>query len=92
MNRRLVGDAIVRYLCSDAAAFPGKTLGDIETALRLSRGTATHQRITEKRRQGFAIQSHLINGAWLYFIFRGDAKKYLARLAGKSERTKKVAA
>lgn len=81
MKRRNVGNAIVQYLCSIAAAFPGKTLGDIEAALRLHRGTATHQRMTEKREQGFDIRSHKIGEEWRYYILRAHATKYLALLA-----------
>lgn len=83
MKRRLIGNAIVRYLCSNEAAFPGKTLGDIERALRLAHGTATHQRLTEKREQGFEIRSHKDGDDWRYFIPRRYVAGYLARLSSQ---------
>lgn len=86
MKKRNVGNAAVLYLCSESAAFPGKTLGDIETALGVPRGTALHQRMTEKRQQGFPIKSHEVDGSWLYFIHRSDVARCLAMLAAKASR------
>lgn len=93
MKQRNVGNTIVRYLLKSCAAFPGRTLGEIEVAAGLARGTASHQRITEKRKQGFPIKCHKDGDRWRYFIHRADAPKCAAILAVlETRRASKVAA
>lgn len=94
----MTGNAIVRYLMTTEGAYPGRTLGEIEVAIGAPRGTATHQRISEKRQQGFPIRSRYDSddGLWRYFVMRADVQKCKAllllqaskRLAKKAEGSK----
>lgn len=54
MRTRSLAYRILNLLASDRGTLPGLSLGDIEIALDLPHGTATHQRITELREYGRA--------------------------------------
>lgn len=93
---RNVGNAIVRYLLTEEAIFPGKTLGEIEVGAGLDRGTATHQRITEKRKQGYPIVTIEVDGQWRYHIVRAKVRLCERMLelqkAGRFSEARRIAA
>lgn len=81
MSQRFVAHQILRLLSSDRGSLPGMTLGDIEIALFLSPGTATHQRISDLRTYGWDIRTDPETHRHYYMLARERrrAKAFLAK-------------